>query len=86
MNFGTRTETPLHLTDGQVNSIEPTDGQVCSIRGHRWGKSGGKLFGIPFMAIGGPPVEQTWPPVGIGNFRKKNQISHLTWPVGGNSK
>ena len=67
-----RTETPLHLTDGQVNSIELTDGHVCSIGGHRWEKSGGKLFGIPFMAIGGPPVEQTWPSVGMVNFRKKN--------------
>ena len=30
-----RTETPLHLTDAQVNSVDPTDGHVCSIRGHR---------------------------------------------------
>ena len=29
--FGTRTETPLLLTDGQVNSTEPTDVHLCSI-------------------------------------------------------
>ena len=72
--FGTRTETPLHLTDGQVNFIEPTDGHVCSIRGLRWEKLGGKLFGIAFMAIGDPPMEQPWPPVGIRNFRKKFEL------------
>ena len=66
------TETSLHLTDGQVNYIEPTDGHVCSISGHRWEKSGGKLFGIPFSAIDGLPVEQPWPPVGMENFREKN--------------
>ena len=80
-----RTEIPLHLTDSQVNSIEPIDGHVLLIRGHRWKKSGGKLFGIPFMAIAGPPVEQRWPPVGMENFREKSRISHMTWPVGGNS-
>ena len=30
----TRTETPLHLTDDQVSSTEPTDALVCSIPGH----------------------------------------------------
>ena len=64
----------MNLTDGQVNSMEPTDGHVCSIRSNRWEKSGGNLFGIPFMAIGGPPVEQTWPPREWEIFEKKKSI------------
>ena len=81
----TRTETSLHLTDSQVSSTEPTDGHVCSIPGHRWEKSGGKLFGIPFMAISGPPVEQPWPLVRIRSVRKKIRITYMTWLVGGHS-
>ena len=74
----TRTETPLHLTDGQANSTESTDDHVCSIPGHRREKSGCKIFGIPFMAIGGPTVEQPWPSVRIGKFRiEKFEI--ITW-------
>ena len=33
--YFTRTETPLHLTDDQFNSTEPTEGHVFSIPGHR---------------------------------------------------
>ena len=37
------------------------------------------------MAIGGPSVEQPWPPVEIENFFNWNiRISNMTWPVGGN--
>ena len=46
------TEIPLHLTDTEVISTEPTDGHVYSIAGHHWEKLEGKLFGIPFMTIG----------------------------------
>ena len=65
-----RTETPWHLTDGHGNSTEPTGGHVWSIRGHRWEK----LFRIPSMAIGGPPVENPWPLVEIDNFRSDNLV------------
>ena len=58
-----RAEIPSHLTDGQVHSIEPADDHVCSKPGHRREKSRGKLFGIPFVAIAGPPVEYPWPQV-----------------------
>ena len=53
-----RTETPWHLTNGHGNSTEPTGGHVWSILGHPWEK----LFRIPSMAIGGPLVENPWPP------------------------
>ena len=67
---GPRTETPWHLTDGHGNSTEPTGGHVWSIRGHRWEK----LFRNPSMAIGGPLVENPWPPVQIDNFRSDNLV------------
>ena len=60
----TRTETPWHLTDGRGNSTEPTGGHVWSIRGHRCEK----LFRIPSMVIGGPLVENPWPPVDSDNL------------------
>ena len=46
------------------NSTEPIDGYAT---GGHW--LGGNLFGIPFMAIGGPPVDQPLADGGIENFR-----------------
>ena len=44
-------------------------------------KLGGNLFGIPFMTIGCPLVEQPWLPVEIENFRKKNKLVIWNGPL-----
>ena len=66
----TRPENPWHLTDGHGNSSEPTGGHVWSTPGHRWER----LFRIPSMPFGGPPVENLWPPVENDNFRSYNLV------------
>ena len=54
----TRSETQWHLTGGHGSFNEPTGRHVWSTRGHRWEK----LFRIPSKAIGGPSVDNLWPP------------------------
>ena len=51
--YFTRTETPLHLTDDQFNSTEPTEGHVFSITGPRCEKIGDMLFRGTSLATGG---------------------------------
>ena len=64
----TRTETPLHLTDGHVWSVPGYPGENI----------GGKLSRIPFMATGGPPEEQPEPPVEFENVWIE-EFKLVTW-------